>query len=151
MIRKSMKASDPSYTSSLLFAGDEQARDRQQILGRDSIEGDPEARIFLAPPGRTEQLGVNGPPRPGDVSGTAERVSSRERQLDLDAGARCDPPVCKAPQTTQSDVDTTRHGQQGLPGRVPEPKPGLEGDAFTASLGSSMGSDRCAHAALLEF
>jgi hypothetical protein len=84
----SMKSSDSPRASQLAVACCEEPGDRNEILGRSGREGDPEDRVIVAPPGRSEDRGVQRLLDPGDLAAAGEMATGREPELELQVRAR---------------------------------------------------------------
>jgi hypothetical protein len=133
-----VQSADASCAAAGVFARSQQARDRQQILGRDLLESDAEAGIVVSPPGRTEEGRVERRPGPGDATAATKVPPRWKSKLDLDRGAGWDPMGGGSPEATESDVETSRGARQGPSLGVADAELRVESDAFAAPGRSSI-------------
>jgi hypothetical protein len=144
-----MQSPDAPGAAARVFVSSEQACDRQQILGRDLLESDPEARVVVSPPGRTEESRVKGRLRPGDATSTVKAPTRRKSKLDLDRRAGRDAGGGRRSEAAESNVETSRGARQSAPLAVADAELRVESDAFAAPGRSSIVCDSGGHGGLL--
>jgi len=140
-----VKAPNPTRAASFVVPRNQQARDRQQSLGRGVVEGDAEDGIVVSPPGCPEHRRVQGQPQPCDVPSRPKEPARGQAQLDVDEAEGRQSLCGGDAQTAQSNIRATSEWRDALPVRRRESQRGVESDAFAALSESTVVSHRDSH------
>jgi hypothetical protein len=142
MNRQVVETANSPGTAAFVVACDEQASNRQQILCRYIVEGDPELRIVVSPRGRTQQPRMERGHQPCDAPTSSEGPTGGKLKLDLNNRAGSNAFCGGRPQSAEADIGATTERCDRFAIERREVEPRVKPEALCAAVRDSVLSSR---------